>query len=41
MLSKVLGCIVAASTIYAISVGKIYAKSGGFGRTISRDDSPK
>ena len=36
-----LGVIVAAYAIYAISQGEVYAKSGAWGRSISRTDSPR
>ena len=38
---KVLGALVALYTVYAAIDGKVYAKSGAWGRTISRTDSPE
>ena len=38
---KFLGILVALYTVYAAIDGKVYAKSGPWGRTISRADSPR
>lgn len=38
---KALGILVAIYTLYAISQGAVYAKSGVSGNTISKTDSPK
>lgn len=35
-----LGIVVALYTAYAAATGEIYAKSGLFGRTVSREQSP-
>lgn len=39
-LFKGLGIMLAIYTIYAISQGEVYAKSGAWGKTISQTDSP-
>ncbi len=36
-----LGVLLAIYTIYATSQGEVFAKSGAWGKTISRMDSPK
>lgn len=38
---KGLGVLVAIYTIYAVSRGEIFAKSGLWGSTISKTESPK
>lgn len=38
-LFKGLGVLLAIYTVYAISQGEVYAKSGAWGKTISRSDS--
>ena len=38
---KVLGIVVALYTAYAVINGEVYAKSGPWGRTVSRVDSPR
>lgn len=38
---KVLGILVGLYTLYAAMNGKVYAKSGAWGRTVSRVDSPE
>lgn len=38
---KGLGILVAVYTLYAISQGEAFAKSGAWGNTISRANSPK
>ncbi|MEO8002020.1 MAG: hypothetical protein ABI644_09090 [Arenimonas sp.] len=38
---KGLGILVAIYTIYAISQGEVFAKSGVWGNTISKTESPK
>ncbi len=38
---KMLGILVALYTAYAVSKGEVYAKSGPWGRTVSRADSPE
>ena len=38
---KGLGILVAIYTVYAISQGEVFAKSGIWGNTISRMDSPR
>lgn len=38
---KVLGILVVVYTIYAAINGEVYAKSGAWGRTVSRSDSPE
>lgn len=40
-LFKGLGVLLAIYTIYALSQGEVYAKSGAWGKTISQTDSPK
>ncbi len=37
---KILGAILAIYTVYAAVSGRVHAKSGMGGRTISRQDSP-
>ena len=37
---KILGILVALYTAYAVITGQVYAKSGPWGRTVSRLDSP-
>lgn len=37
---KALGVLVAFYVLYAALSGKVFAKSGVFGRTIARQDSP-
>jgi hypothetical protein len=38
---KALGALVALYTIHAAIKGEVYAKSGAWGRTVSRADSPE
>lgn len=38
---KLLGILVGIYTIYAVSKGEVFAKSGPWGRTVSREDSPE
>jgi len=38
---KMLGILVGLYTLYAAMNGKVYAKSGAWGRTVSRVDSPE
>ena len=38
---KMLGILVALYTAYAVIEGQVYAKSGPWGRTVSRVDSPE
>ena len=38
---KGLGILVALYSIYSISRGEVFAKSGASGKTVSRSDSPK
>ena len=38
---KMLGVLVGLYTLYAAMNGKVYAKSGAWGRTVSRVDSPE
>ena len=38
---KILGIVVALYTAYAVINGEVYAKSGPWGRTVSRVDSPR
>ena len=38
---KVLGIVVALYTAYAVINGEVYAKSGPWGRTVSRVESPQ
>ena len=38
---KGLGVVVLIYTLYAISVGEVFAKSGIWGKTILRIDSPR
>ena len=38
---KILGIVVALYTAYAAISGEVYAKSGPWGRTVSRVDSPQ
>jgi len=40
-LFKVLGVLVALYTLYAVAIGEVIAKSGPWGKRISRDDSPR
>lgn len=37
---KILGTLVALYTAYAAVTGQVYAKSGPWGRTVSRMDTP-
>jgi hypothetical protein len=39
-LFQLLGVLVAGYTLYAIVVGRVYAKSGPGGRLVSRAESP-
>jgi hypothetical protein len=38
---KALGVLVGAYALYAAVKGEVYAKSGPWGRTVSREDSPE
>lgn len=38
---KALGVLVALYVIYAVARGEVYAKSGAWGRTVTRADSPE
>jgi len=38
---KALGIVVGLYVIYAAQKGEVFAKSGVWGRTIKRDESPK
>jgi len=38
---KMLGVLVGLYTLYAAMNGKVYAKSGAWGRSVSRVDSPE
>jgi hypothetical protein len=38
---KVLGLMVGVYTLYAAVTGEVYAKSGAWGRTVSRAESPE
>jgi hypothetical protein len=38
---KLLGCLLVLYVVYAASEGEVYAKSGVWGRTLSRTDSPR
>lgn len=38
---KALGILVALYTVHAAIKGEVYAKSGAWGRTVSRADSPE
>ena len=38
---KTLGVVVGAYALYAAVKGEVYAKSGPWGRTVSREDSPE
>ena len=38
---KMLGILLALYTLYAAFKGEVYAKSGAWGRTLSRDGSPE
>lgn len=38
---KLLGAAVAAYVAYGVSIGRIYAKSGPWGRVVSRDHEPR
>ena len=38
---KALGVLVGAYAVYAAVKGEVYAKSGPWGRTVSREDSPE
>ena len=38
---KALGVLVVAYALYAAVKGEVYAKSGPWGRTVSREDSPE
>lgn len=37
---QILGILVALYTAYAVFKGQVYAKSGAWGRTVSRIDTP-
>jgi hypothetical protein len=37
----VLGVLIGIYTVYAAMAGRVYAKSGPFGRTVVRDESPR
>jgi len=38
---KMLGILLALYTLYTAFKGEVYAKSGAWGRTLSRDGSPE
>jgi hypothetical protein len=38
---KMLGILLALYTLYAALKGEVYAKSGAWGRTVTRDGSPE
>lgn len=38
---KVLGLLVGLYTLYAAAKGEVYAKSGAWGKTVSRVESPQ
>ncbi len=38
---KMLGALVGLYTLFAALQGEVYAKSGPWGRTVSREDSPE
>jgi len=38
---KAIGVVVALYAVYAAITGKVYAKAGTTGRTVSREDSPE
>lgn len=38
---KVLGLLVGLYALYAVVTGEVYAKSGAWGRTVSRAKSPE
>jgi hypothetical protein len=38
---EALGVLVGAYALYAAVKGEVYAKSGPWGRTVSREDSPE
>lgn len=38
---KLLGILVGLYTLYATFKGEVYAKSGVWGKTVSREDSPE
>jgi len=38
---KMLGFLLALYAVYAALKGEVYAKSGAWGRTVSRDGSPE
>jgi len=38
---KVLGVLVALYVVYAVARGEVLAKSGAWGRTVTRADSPE
>ena len=40
-LFKLLGILVGVYTVYAVARGEVFAKSGVWGRTVSREDSPQ
>jgi hypothetical protein len=40
MVFKAIGIVLALYTLYAVASGRVYAKSGPGGRTISRQDTP-
>lgn len=37
----VLGLLVGAYTLYAVVTGDVYVKSGPWGKTVSREESPE
>jgi hypothetical protein len=38
---KILGILVCVYTVYAAVSGRVFAKSGAWGRTVSRQESPE
>lgn len=38
---KALGLLVALYTLYSVVKGEVYAKSGAWGKTVSRAESPE
>lgn len=38
---KMLGLLLGLYTLYAAATGEVYAKSGAWGRTVSRAESPE
>jgi hypothetical protein len=40
MIFKAIGIVVALYTLYAAVFGRVYAKSGPGGRTVSREETP-